>query len=90
AIIATFSIQNVSCLASAGIETSAPIKPINAGITILRAALFLEAMGLVGLMGALVSIPADAKQETFWIEKVAIIAVGQGVCGMPLADGDAM
>ncbi|MGO7673875.1 hypothetical protein ACC817_28590 [Rhizobium ruizarguesonis] len=44
----------------------------------------------IGLMGALVSIPADAKQETFWIEKVAIIAVGQGVCGMPLADGDAM
>ncbi|MGZ2381749.1 hypothetical protein [Rhizobium brockwellii] len=44
----------------------------------------------LGLMGALISIPAAAKQEAFWIEKVAIMAVGQGVCGMQLADGDAM
>ncbi|MGO7083713.1 hypothetical protein ACCS82_22135 [Rhizobium johnstonii] len=33
---------------------------------------------------------ADAKKEVEWIEKVSIIAVGQGVCGMPLADGGAM
>ncbi len=34
--------------------------------------------------------PAHAKQEAVWVEKVAIMAVGQGVCGIPLADGEAM
>ncbi|MGO7169713.1 hypothetical protein [Rhizobium leguminosarum] len=35
-----------------------------------------------------VRIPVSNEVE--WIEKVSIIAVGQGVCGMPLADGGAM
>lgn len=44
----------------------------------------------LGMALALISAPVAAKQETLWIEKVAIIAVGQGVCGMPLEDGGAM
>ena len=35
---------------------------------------------------ALVASPALAKKETFWIEKVAIIAVGQGACGAAIND----
>lgn len=34
--------------------------------------------------------PADAKQEVEWVEKVSVMAVGQGVCGLPLGDGEAM
>lgn len=32
------------------------------------------------------SVPAEARQERLWIEKVSIIAVGQGMCGRPLDD----
>lgn len=30
----------------------------------------------------LLAFPASAKQESFWIEKVAVLAVGQGICGV--------
>lgn len=29
----------------------------------------------------LLAFPAKAKQESFWIEKVAVLAVGQTICG---------
>ncbi|MBM7043585.1 hypothetical protein [Rhizobium lusitanum] len=41
---------------------------------------------ILGIGFALVAMPALAKPESLWIEKVAILAVGQGVCGMQLND----
>lgn len=38
---------------------------------------------------AAVAFPASAKQEAVWVEKVAVLAVGQGICGVPM-DNDAM
>ena len=44
----------------------------------------------LGMGLALIAVPALAKQESVFVEKVAILAVGQGVCGMPVDDGGAM
>lgn len=38
---------------------------------------------------AAIAFPASAKQAPVWIEKVAILAVGQGICGVPM-NNDAM
>lgn len=46
---------------------------------------------------SLIACPAVAKPETVWVEKVAVLAVGQGICGvgpeeqaMQIAIGSAM
>lgn len=41
-------------------------------------------MKSVGLSFALLlhAFPVNAKQESFWIEKVAVLAVGQTICGI--------
>jgi hypothetical protein len=44
-------------------------------------------LSLFGLVLALSAVPVHAKQESFWIEKVAVIAVGKGICGIPLNEG---
>ncbi|MBX5253340.1 hypothetical protein HJC03_23510 [Rhizobium sp. NLR4b] len=44
---------------------------------------------IVGICLALLAFPAVAKQESLWIEKVAVLAVGQGICGVPM-NNDAM
>ncbi|MBY5520539.1 hypothetical protein [Rhizobium leguminosarum] len=36
-----------------------------------------------------IACPALAKQESVWVEKVAVLAVGQGTCGVPM-NNDAM
>jgi hypothetical protein len=45
----------------------------------MRAAIF-------GLCFGLIAVPAVAKQESAWVEKVAILAVGQGVCRVAIDD----
>jgi hypothetical protein len=35
---------------------------------------------------SLTALPAHGKQEAFWIEKVAVLAVGQGICGIGSED----
>lgn len=39
--------------------------------------------------GVFVALPVAAKKQPFWIETVSVIAVGQGICGVPL-QGDGM
>ncbi len=52
----------------------------------LKATCALVAIATIAVLMAL-GRPAHARQQSFWIEKVAIIAVGQGICGMQLDDG---
>jgi len=40
-------------------------------------------VAVLALSIALGATSADAKQEQFWIEKIAILAVGQEVCRIP-------
>ncbi len=51
----------------------------------------------IALISVFFACPSLAKQETVWIEKVAVLAVGQGICGvgaeeqaMQIAIGSAM